>query len=104
MVISRSCSTVVAAPSTRRVCSRPPILARPPGASTLKLARAWFSCGAVTPNEAIRSGSMMTLISRSTPPTRATWATPFSPCRARVTVSSMNHDSSVALMFGAETA
>jgi hypothetical protein len=47
---------------------------------------------------------MTTLISRSTPPTRATWATPFSPCRARVTVSSMNHDSSVALMFGAATA
>ena len=46
----------------------------------------------------------MTLISRSTPPTRLTWATPPAPCKARETVSSTNHESWLADMSGEETA
>ncbi len=54
------------------------------GASTLKPVRAWFSWrGGEAVGWPVRSGSIITLISRSTPPTRATWATPFSPCSER---------------------
>ena len=59
---------------------------------------------AVRPTPAILSGSMMTLISRSTPPTREICATPFSPCRVRATVSSMNQLRPLGDMLGAETA
>jgi hypothetical protein len=60
------------APSARgrRPCTRPP------GASTWKLASALFTWAAVRPRAASRSGSTTTLISRATPPTRVTWATP----------------------------
>ena len=69
-----------------------------------KAARAVFSAAAVRPWAAIRSGLMTTLISRSTPPTREIWATPFSDCSVRETVSSMNQDSWLGVMPGAATA
>ena len=100
----RICSTVTAAPRIRSVCSRPPTVTRPPGASRLATAKAWLTLSAVRPCAARRSGSTMTLISRSTPPTRLTCATPGAACSARAMVSSMNHDSSCVDMAGAETA
>ena len=104
IVRSRSWSTVGRSPSTRTVCSRPPTSTRPPGMLALNAESAALSSVAVSPCAAIRSGSMITLISRSTPPTRLTWATPFAPCSERETVSSTNQDSWLSDMSGAETA
>ncbi len=70
----------------------------------LKPRRALLTWGAVSPRAAMRSGSMMTLISRFTPPTREICDTPFSVWSSRAMVSSMNQESSESDMAGAATA
>ena len=47
-----------------------------------------------------RSGSSETRISRSTPPMRSTWATPRTPCSARLTTSSTNQESCSGVLPG----
>ena len=104
MVSSRSWATVFTLPSTRTVCSRPPTFTRPPGASIWKLRNAVLTWVAVRPRAARRSGSIMTLISRATPPTRVICDTPSAVCRVRLTVLSTNQLSWSSLMEGAATA
>ena len=65
---------------------------------------ALLTSAAVTPSAAIRVGSRVTLISRLTPPTRDTWPTPLTACSSRAMRSSMNQESSVGDISGAETA
>ena len=66
--------------------------------------RRWWRAAAgsrrppVMPSASSRSGSSATRISRSTPPMRSTWPTPFTPCSARTTTSSTNQDSSSGVM------
>ncbi|MGY4437876.1 hypothetical protein ACVW04_000658 [Bradyrhizobium sp. LM2.3] len=87
MVPARSLS--VLAPARVRIAwSFLPISARPPATSTLVPRRLWLTLTAVSPIDCRRSGSSETRISRSTPPMRSTWATPRTPCSARLTTSS----------------
>ena len=101
MVRLRICSAVVAAPITLTVCSRPPTVTWPPGASLVIEFRAWLITGAVTPAAAILTGSRRMLISRLRPPTLLTEPTPPRDCSRRVRVSSMNQDRSSIDMSGA---
>ena len=103
MVAARS-STVCLPASVRMACSRPPISPRPPARSTL-VARSWrLTSPAVMPKASSRSGSSAMRISRSTPPMRSICETPFTPCSARMTVSSTNQDSCSCVMPGARAA
>jgi hypothetical protein len=99
---SRSASTVGAEPSVRIACSPSPRLPRPPGRLTLSARSCSFTCPAVMPSAVSRSGRSATRISRCTPPTRLTCATPETDSSDFATVSSTNQDSSSSLMAGAE--
>ena len=99
---ARSC-TLEMVPSVRTLCSCEPMRVSPPGSSTC-VRRSWLDTSpAVTPSEAMRSGSRSTRTSRVAPPMRFTWPTPGTELISRITFRSTNHDSSVSLMFSALT-
>jgi hypothetical protein len=88
IIVPASSLSVLAPASVRIAWSFLPISARPPARSTLVPRKIWLTLTAVRPAACNRSGSSDTSISRSTPPMRSTWATPRTPCSARLTTSS----------------
>ena len=90
-------------PVVRTVCSRPPKRPSPPGYSAWMRRNCRDTSLAVTPSEAMRSGSRSTRISRATPPTRLTRPMPGTADSSRVTVRSTNHESSVSVILSDAT-
>jgi hypothetical protein len=76
-------------------------MARPPGHVDIRALSCRLTSLTVTPADASFAGSSATRISRSTPPTRSTLATPRSPRSARLTVSSTNQEISSGVLLGA---
>ncbi len=85
------------------LCSLLPSVPRPPGRLRLASRSCWLTWAAVMPSASSRSGFSATRISRSTPPTRFTWATPGTDSRDFATVSETNQDSCSVLIAGAAT-
>ncbi len=63
-------------PMVRSVCSRPPEVTLPPGASEFCRTSASRTVAMGRPKAESRSGSIQMLIARDRPPTRFTWPTP----------------------------
>ena len=101
--VSASCCRVCALFSTRMDCSCALEMVRPAGMLALVCASCAFTCSAVMPSAFRRSGFRAMWISRFAPPMRVTCCTPRTANSSRLTVSSINHDSSAGLIFGAWT-
>ena len=100
-VVDRFISAESSAP---RITREPPDFSSPRRIGPTCVRTSWLETSpAVTPSEAMRSGSRSTRTSREAPPMRLTLPTPGTELMSRITFRSTNHDSSVSLMFSALT-
>ena len=100
---ARSAATESAEPRVRIDCSLMPSVPRPPGRLMLAARSCSFTWPAVMPRASSRSGFRATRISRSTPPTRFTMATPGMESRDFATESVTNQDRLAWSIAGAAT-